>query len=112
MSRRSRVRKSEVSSPKSEVEKDSAPDSYRDGTSHSAIKETLTTDNSQHTTKEMEVNHHPQIENKPKPWKEYQLEGLMIFLADTMGFYAESMREHISNKGIRVTSLSCHYWPI
>jgi hypothetical protein len=45
----------------------------------------------------MEVHHHPQLEHKPKPWKEYFLEGLMIFAAVTMGFFAESLREHISN---------------
>ncbi len=45
----------------------------------------------------MEVHHHPQLEHKPKPWKEYFLEGIMIFLAVTMGFFAESLREHIAN---------------
>jgi hypothetical protein len=45
----------------------------------------------------MEVHHHPQLDHKPKPWKEYILEGLMIFLAVTMGFFAESLREHIAN---------------
>lgn len=46
----------------------------------------------------MEVHHHPQLEHKPKRWKEYLLEGLMIFLAVTMGFFAESLREYISNR--------------
>jgi hypothetical protein len=45
----------------------------------------------------MEVHHHPQLEHKPKPWKEYLLEGLMIFLAVTMGFFAESLREYIND---------------
>lgn len=45
----------------------------------------------------MEVHHHPQLEHKPKPWKEYLLEGLMIFLAVTMGFFAESLREHLAD---------------
>ncbi|HVS94004.1 MAG TPA: hypothetical protein VHE59_18340 [Mucilaginibacter sp.] len=44
----------------------------------------------------MEVHHHPEVEKKG--FKEYLLEGLMIFLAVTMGFFAESLREHISNK--------------
>ena len=44
----------------------------------------------------MEVHHHPQVGHKPKPWKEYLLEGLMIFLAVMMGFFAENLREHIS----------------
>jgi len=44
----------------------------------------------------MEVQHHPDIEKKGL--KEYILEGLMIFLAVTMGFFAEGLREHISDK--------------
>ena len=43
----------------------------------------------------MEVHHHPQVEKKG--FKEYFLEFLMIFLAVTMGFFAESLREHLSN---------------
>jgi len=46
----------------------------------------------------MDVHHHPQLEHKPKPWKEYFLEFLMIFLAVTMGFIAESIREGISDR--------------
>lgn len=42
----------------------------------------------------MEVHHHPHVEKKS--FKEYLLEGLMIFLAVTMGFFAESIREHIT----------------
>lgn len=41
----------------------------------------------------MEVHHHPHVGNKKL--KEYILEGLMIFFAVTLGFFAESMREHI-----------------
>ncbi len=40
----------------------------------------------------MEVHHHPQVEKKN--FKEYFLEFIMIFLAVTMGFIAESIREH------------------
>lgn len=47
---------------------------------------------------EMEVHHHPQIEHKHKPWKEYLLEGLMIFIAVMMGFIAENIREGITNR--------------
>jgi hypothetical protein len=43
----------------------------------------------------MEVHHHPNIEKKS--FKEYFLEFLMIFLAVTMGFFAESLREKISD---------------
>jgi hypothetical protein len=44
----------------------------------------------------MEVHHHPDLHHKPKRWKEYLLEGFMIFIAVTMGFFAESVRENIS----------------
>jgi hypothetical protein len=44
----------------------------------------------------MEVHHHPHVEKKS--FKEYLLEGLMIFLAVSMGFAAESLREHLVNK--------------
>jgi hypothetical protein len=43
----------------------------------------------------MEVHHHPNVEKKG--FKEYFLEFIMIFLAVTMGFFAESIRENISN---------------
>ena len=46
-------------------------------------------------TEQMEVHHHPKVEKKN--FKEYFLEFLMIFLAVTMGFFAESLREHVSN---------------
>lgn len=44
----------------------------------------------------MEVHHHPNV--KKKNFKEYLLEGLMIFLAVTMGFIAENIRESISDR--------------
>ncbi|HVW14957.1 MAG TPA: hypothetical protein VHB54_14070 [Mucilaginibacter sp.] len=43
----------------------------------------------------MEVHHHPEVEKKG--FKEYLLEGLMIFVAVMMGFIAESVRENITN---------------
>jgi len=46
----------------------------------------------------MEVHHHPQLVHKEKPWKEYLLEGLMIFIAVSMGFIAENIREHLSEQ--------------
>ena len=42
----------------------------------------------------MEVHHHPHVEKKS--FKEYLLEGLMIFLAVSMGFIAENIRENIT----------------
>ena len=46
----------------------------------------------------MEVHHHPNLHHQPKPWKEYLLEFLMIFLAVTLGFFAENIREYISEE--------------
>jgi hypothetical protein len=57
-------------------------------------KQLHTTQNLQ--TENMEVHHHPEIEKKG--FKEYLLEGMMIFLAVTMGFFAETIREGISDK--------------
>ncbi len=42
----------------------------------------------------MEVHHHPNLEHKPKKFKEYFLEFIMIFLAVMMGFIAEKFREN------------------
>lgn len=46
----------------------------------------------------MEVHHHPHVEKKNL--KEYLLEGLMIFLAVTMGFFAENIREGITESKV------------
>ncbi len=53
--------------------------------------------NLQPETETMEVHHHPQLNHQPKPWKEYLLEGLMIFIAVTMGFFAEGIRENMTD---------------
>lgn len=45
----------------------------------------------------MEV-HHPHHASHRKKWNEYILEGLMIFVAVTMGFFAEQLREHFIEK--------------
>src|SRR3569623_500802 len=44
----------------------------------------------------MEVHHHPHVEKKG--FKEYFLEFVMIFLAVTLGFFAENIREHFVDK--------------
>ncbi len=74
--RNSEINKSESTNPPP-----TAPDSYRDSKLQTEI---------------MEVHHHPEVEKKG--FKQYLLEGLMIFIAVTMGFFAESLREHISDK--------------
>ena len=54
--------------------------------------------NSKSETENMEVHHHPDLDHKRKNFKEYFLEFLMIFLAVTMGFFAENIRESIKDK--------------
>jgi hypothetical protein len=54
--------------------------------------------NSNQEPENMEVHHHPDLHHKPKKWKEYFLEFLMIFIAVTLGFFAESYREQIVEK--------------
>ncbi|HVM89891.1 MAG TPA: hypothetical protein VMT76_17015 [Puia sp.] len=66
--------------------------------------ETISTNPTETITSEqeienMEVHHHPDLHHKPKKWKEYFLEFLMIFLAVTMGFFAETIRESIKEHG-------------
>ena len=41
----------------------------------------------------MEVHHHPDLHHKKKKFSEYFLEFLMLFLAVSMGFIAENLRE-------------------
>jgi len=88
--------KSEVGNPKSKEENTSAIKIPQSEIEHptSEINE-LPTANSKLQTETMEVHHHPEVEKKSL--KEYVLEGLMIFLAVTMGFFAENLRETISD---------------
>jgi hypothetical protein len=55
----------------------------------------------------MEVHHHPEVEKKG--FKEYLLEGLMIFLAVLMGFIAENIREGITENK-RATEFARSYY--
>lgn len=45
----------------------------------------------------MEV-HHPHHPTHKKKWSEYLLEFFMLFLAVTLGFFAENIREHMAEK--------------
>jgi hypothetical protein len=91
--------KSEVGSPKPKVKlkaerpKPKAKEHSTVYIPHSEIEKSEI-ENSKSEIKEMEVHHHPEVEKKG--FKEYILEGLMIFLAVTMGFFAETIREGIS----------------
>ncbi len=40
-------------------------------------------------------HHHDPPQHKEKPWKHYAIEFLMLFLAVTLGFYSETLRESI-----------------
>src|SRR5215471_4596046 len=44
----------------------------------------------------MEVHHHPKVEKKN--FKEYFFEFIMIFLAVTLGFFAENVRENSTDR--------------
>jgi hypothetical protein len=88
--------KSKVESPKSEKENNSDFDSNRDDIPRTEIETKSEIENTKSEIKEMEVHHHPEVAKKGL--KEYVLEGLMIFLAVMMGFFAESLQEHISDQ--------------
>ncbi|MEI6587012.1 MAG: hypothetical protein WCL56_13055 [Sediminibacterium sp.] len=45
----------------------------------------------------MEVHHHPHPTHKKK-WSEYIIEFVMLFIAVTLGFFAENQREHFVEK--------------
>lgn len=55
------------------------------------IESQLQTQSSKPQTDSMEVHHHPHVAKKN--FKEYFLEFIMIFLAVTLGFFAENIRE-------------------
>ncbi len=57
----------------------------------------------------MEVHHHPHVPTHSKPWKEYLIEGLMIFIAVTLGYGAENIREHYINKHKGIISVQNLY---
>jgi hypothetical protein len=62
-----------------------------------SIRQTETTNPTSEINKSeiMEVHHHPKVEKKN--FKEYLLEGLMIFVAVMLGFFAEGLRENMSD---------------
>jgi hypothetical protein len=64
--------------------------------SHTAKQEPSNTNKYQDSN--MEVHHHPDLHHHKKKFREYFLEFVMIFLAVTLGFFAESIRENISDR--------------
>jgi len=57
----------------------------------------------------MEVHHHPHVANHSKPWKEYIIEGIMIFVAVSLGYGAENVREHYVEKNKAIVSVQNLY---
>src|SRR5579862_3913936 len=55
----------------------------------------------------MEVHHHPHVEKKH--FKEYFLEFIMIFLAVTLGFFAETIRESLVEKNREINYIESFY---
>ena len=56
----------------------------------------------------MEV-HHPHHPSHKKKWSEYILEFFMLFLAVTLGFFAENIREHYVEKHKAIVSIQNLY---
>ena len=48
---------------------------------------------SKQQSESMEVHHHPHVHHRKK-WKDYFFEFLMLFIAVTLGFFVENLREH------------------
>lgn len=81
----------------SEEEKiNQSTDDGQPSTGENKIVEQPQTQNSRLQTENMEA-HHPHHVTHKKEWTEYLLEFLMIFLAVTLGFFAENIREHLSD---------------
>lgn len=57
----------------------------------------------------MEVHHHPHVPHHTKPWKEYIIEGIMIFVAVTLGYGAENIREHFVEKNKAIVNVQNIY---
>jgi hypothetical protein len=68
--------------------------------------EQLQTINSKLQTEEMEVHHHTHPGHHKKKWTHYFWEFLMLFLAVSLGFYAENLREGILHKNEVKTHIS------
>ena len=78
----------EIENIEKESPKDRKPESPKEVNENISQEQTIETtqretQNAQLQTENMEVHHHPKVEKKN--FKEYLLEGLMIFLAVTLG---------------------------
>lgn len=57
----------------------------------------------------MEVHHHSHLPHQSKPWKQYLSEGLMIFVAVSLGYAAENIRHHYIEEKKAIVSLQNLY---
>lgn len=57
----------------------------------------------------MEVHHHSHLPHQSKPWKQYLTEGLMIFVAVSLGYAAENIRHHYIEEKKAIVSLQNLY---
>lgn len=57
----------------------------------------------------MEVHHHSHLPHQSKPWKQYLTEGLMIFVAVTLGYAAENIRHHYIEEKKAIVSIQNLY---
>ena len=89
------VKKPKSRKPKVESLESEDGDKFETENAKFEINKRQTANSKLQTENTMEVHHHPDVEKKGL--KEYLLEGLMIFLAVTMGFFAESIRERVAD---------------
>jgi hypothetical protein len=83
--------------PPSSIEQDNLP-------LNAAIN--ISSSTNDQTEPPMEVHHHGHV-HADKKWKEYLFQFLMLFLAITLGFLVENLREHyIENKRAKVLAVS------
>ena len=85
--------------PVTEVQQSEIPPS-------SETEQPTTINNQPQTEEDMEVHHHAHHAHGKKNWKSYFWEFLMLFLAVSLGFYAENIRESILHKKEMKTQLN------
>jgi hypothetical protein len=54
----------------------------------------------------MEVHHHPDLHHEQKPWKEYILEFVMLFLAVTMGFLPRASGKYNQRRACKAINVN------
>ncbi|MCX6189385.1 MAG: hypothetical protein NTW54_07270 [Bacteroidetes bacterium] len=78
---------------KSEEDKNKPPEQINQAVVENTSSTEIEIENINQDQNNMEVHHHPDLHHKRKKFREYFIEFIMIFLAVTLGFFAESYRE-------------------